>query len=74
MDEEWALTQLRGFIELTHLVQPQSEGGVVFMGDFASPAESKANIVAASNPKREPRAEPDVQLGCSPTGVFTHEA
>lgn len=48
MDEEWALTQLQGFIELTRLVQPQSGGGVVYMGDFASPVGSKADIVAAA--------------------------
>lgn len=48
MDEEWALTQLRGFIGLTRLVQPSSGGGVVYMGDFASPVGSKADIVAAA--------------------------
>jgi len=48
MDEEWALTQLQGFIELTRLVQPQSGGGVVYMGDFASPVGSKADIIATA--------------------------
>lgn len=48
MDEEWAIQQLRKFIELTHLVQPQSTPGIVLMGDFASPVGSKAEIVASA--------------------------
>src|SRR5690554_3067496 len=48
MDEQWALEQLRRFIDLTRLIQPSSNGGIVYMGDFASPAGSKAEIVASA--------------------------
>jgi len=49
MDEAWALEKLRHFIELTRLQQPQSGGGIVYMGDFASPVGSKADIVASAH-------------------------
>lgn len=48
MDEEWALDRLRELVALTRLVQPQSGGGVVYMGDFASPVGSKSQIVASA--------------------------
>lgn len=48
MDTEWALTELRKFIDLTRLEQPESGGGVVFMGDFASPVGSRSEIVSAA--------------------------
>jgi hypothetical protein len=48
MDEPWALDQLRHFIDLTQLVQPPSNGGVIFMGDFASPVGSKADNIASA--------------------------
>lgn len=48
MDVEWALEELRRFIGLTKLRQPASGGGVVFMGDFASPVGRNADIVAAA--------------------------
>lgn len=48
MDTEWALAELRKFIDLTRLQQPRSGGGVVYMGDFASPVGSRAEIVASA--------------------------
>lgn len=48
MDEPWAIEQLRQFVELTRLQQPDSGGGVVFMGDFASPIGNRNDIVASA--------------------------
>lgn len=48
MDVEWALSELRGFIELTTLRQPASGGGIVYMGDFASPVGRSSDIIAAA--------------------------
>lgn len=47
MDDNWAIEQLRHFIELTRLQQPRSDGGVVYMGDFAAPVGSRSEIVAS---------------------------
>lgn len=48
MDVEWALSELRDFIELTTLRQPASGGGIVYMGDFASPVGRSSDIIAAA--------------------------
>lgn len=48
MDHEWALTELRSFIQMTSLRQPSSTGGVVFVGDFATPVASTSDIIAAA--------------------------
>ncbi|MCG2624694.1 TIGR02391 family protein [Arthrobacter sp. I2-34] len=48
MDNEWALTELRRFIQLTQLQQPQSGGGVVYMGDFATPVGNRSDIIASA--------------------------
>lgn len=48
MDEEWALEQLRHLVDLTRLVQPRNGGGMVFIGDHASPVGSRADIVASA--------------------------
>lgn len=48
MDVEWALAELRTFIEFTTLRQPSSGGGVVYMGDFASPVGRSSDIIAAA--------------------------
>ena len=48
MDEAWAIEQLEQFIALTRLQQPSSDGGVIFLGDHASPVGSKAEIVASA--------------------------
>lgn len=48
MDVEWALSELRAFIRLTELRQPTSGGGVVFMGDFATPISAESVIIAAA--------------------------
>ena len=48
MDVEWALAELREFITLTELRQPSSGGGVVYMGDFATPVGRKNSIIAAA--------------------------
>ncbi|MFE4544612.1 TIGR02391 family protein [Arthrobacter sp. NPDC056727] len=49
MDEHWAMEQLRHFIDLTRLKQPKSEGGVVYMGDFAVPVGSRNDIIASAH-------------------------
>ena len=41
MDTDWALSELRKFIELTTLRQPSSDGGIVFLGDFADRAQAQ---------------------------------
>ena len=48
MDTEWALLELRKFIELTTLRQPSSDGGIVFLGDFASPVGRSSDIIASA--------------------------
>lgn len=48
MDEEWALEQLRLLVKLTRLVQPSNKNGVVYLGDHASPAAPRAEIVASA--------------------------
>lgn len=48
MDVDWALAELRRFIELTTLRQPSSDGGLVFLGDFASPVGRSSDIIAAA--------------------------
>lgn len=48
MDVEWALSELQEFIRLTELRQPSSGGGVVFMGDFATPVAPQNVIIAAA--------------------------
>ncbi|MEO6116740.1 MAG: TIGR02391 family protein [Pseudolysinimonas sp.] len=48
MDETWAIEQLKHFVDLTRLEQPKSGGGVVYMGDFASPVGARADIVASA--------------------------
>ncbi len=47
MDRTWALDELRLFVDLTTLVQPRSDGGVAFLGDFGSP-RGGAKIPAAA--------------------------
>lgn len=48
LDVDWALAELRNFIELTTLRQPSSDGGILFLGDFASPVGRSSDIVAAA--------------------------
>lgn len=48
MDVEWALSELRKFIELTTLRQPSSDEGILYMGDFASPVGRSSDIIAAA--------------------------
>lgn len=48
MDTNWALSELEKFIGLTRLQQPQSDGGVVFMGDFAYPVGGVEDIQASA--------------------------
>lgn len=45
MDEKWAIAQLQEFIDLTLLRQPSSQGGIVYLGDFASPVGNHDEIV-----------------------------
>jgi acid stress-induced BolA-like protein IbaG/YrbA len=46
VDNEWALQQLQSFVDLTRLEQPRSDGGIAFIGDFASPVGKRSDIVA----------------------------
>lgn len=48
VDTEWALAELRTFIDLTRLLQPSSRGGVVYMGDFATPVGRGVEIIASA--------------------------
>ena len=48
MDEVWALAKLRKFVGLTQLAQPRSSGGIVYVGDHASPVAARAAIVASA--------------------------
>jgi len=48
VDTDWALSELRKFIELTTLRQPSSDGGIVFLGDFASPVGRSSDIIASA--------------------------
>lgn len=48
MDVEWALQELRSFIDLTQLRQPSSGGGVFFVGDFASPVGDESDIISSA--------------------------
>lgn len=48
MDTDWALRELKEFIDLTRLVQPPSGRGMVFLGDFASPVGQGPDIVASA--------------------------
>lgn len=48
VDVDWALAELRRFIELTTLRQPSLDGRVVFVGDVASPVGRPSDIIAAA--------------------------
>jgi hypothetical protein len=48
LNSEWALNELRAFVEMTRLVTPPPTPGVAFFGDDRRPASSNAQIVPAA--------------------------